>query len=150
MPQSSARRNSTRRPHLGLVCLSYSDECRFRAITRTRYLALRPRGRERQLRAIYWDNFMRLHWTIGFCARRAIRLYRCTSGLFPMSDEPIGDRLLEEMSANLAWVGRRLQRPGMRMVMHPDQFVVLNSENPNVVRNSVTILAKQAKWFDLM
>jgi UV DNA damage endonuclease len=38
----------------------------------------------------------------------------------------------------------------IRIVVHPDQFVVLNSENPKVARTSVRILEKHALAMDLM
>lgn len=137
-------------PNLGLVCLSFGPECRYRTITRTRFLALSEADRERTLVELYWDNLSRLHWTLGFCARRDIRLYRVTSALFPMSDEPLGERVMRSMAANLSSVGRRLDRLGIRMVIHPDQFVVLSSDNPKVVETSRRIMEKHALAFDLM
>ena len=137
-------------PELGLVCLSSDEQCRFRTITRTRYLSLGDQERDVQLHAIYWDNIQRLHWTLGYCARRNIRLYRATSALFPMSDEPAGEATLRLMSAALSSIGRRAKTLGIRVVLHPDQFVVLNSENPITCATSVLILEKHALAFDLM
>src|SRR5215218_5761413 len=76
-------------PHLGLVCITFSEQCRFRAITRTRFLSL---------------------------------------------DE----------------IGRRLKRLGIRVVLHPDQFVVLNRESPAVAATSRLIMDKHARAFDLL
>jgi UV DNA damage endonuclease len=137
-------------PNLGLVCLSFTEECRYRTITRSRYLGLPAGERKGVLRELYWDNLRRLHWTLGFCARRGIRLYRVTSGLFPMSDEPLGEEVLGGMAANLSAVGRRAERLGIRILNHPDQFVVLNSERPGVVETSRRIMEKHARAFDLM
>ena len=54
-------------PNFGLVCLSSTDECRYRTITRSRYLALTDdEARRRALREIYWHNLNRLHWTLRF------------------------------------------------------------------------------------
>jgi len=137
-------------PHLGLVCLSSDEQCRFRTITRTRYLSVPESDREALLRNLYWDNIQRLHWTLGYCAQRNIRLYRATSALFPMSDEGIGDRVLRSLAATLSAIGRRARYLGIRVVLHPDQFVVLNSENPSTRVISQTILKKHALAFDLM
>jgi len=138
------------RPHLGLVCITYSEECRYRTITRSRFLATGAEERERALLALYWYNLARLHWAITFCHRKGIRLYRVTSGLFPMSDEPQGEQVLRGMGANLSSVGRRVERLGVRVLGHPDQFVVLNSESPEVVRTSLKIMDKHALAFDLL
>ena len=137
-------------PELGLVCLSSDEQCRFRTITRSRYLSLEQPQRDSDLHAIYWDNVQRLHWTLGYCQRRNIRLYRATSALFPMSDEPAGEAILRGMASSLASVGRRAKALGIRVVLHPDQFVVLNSESEKTRAVSRLILEKHALAFDLM
>ena len=136
-------------PNLGLVCITDSEECRFRTITRTRLLTLPAKQQRLELLRLYWDNLSRLHWTLTFCQRRGIRLYRATSGLFPHSDGPPGVEILQSMAANLSAVGRRVERLGIRMVLHPDQFVVLNSESPQVARTSRLIMDKHARSFNL-
>ncbi len=130
--------------------MPFDESVRFRTITRTRYLALPAEHRHRALLDVYWDNLHRVHQMLTFCARRGIRLYRMTSSLFPMSDEALGTRVLTEMGANLSAVGRRADRLGIRVIVHPDQFCVLSSESPAVVRTSVTILKKHALAMDLM
>ena len=138
------------RPRLGLVCVTHSDECRFRTITRARYLTLDEDHRRAALAQVYWDNLARLHWALGFCHRRGIRLYRVTSALFPLSDETLGEAVLRSMAANLSSFGRRAERLGIRVLMHPDQFVVLNSESPAVVNTSRIILRKHGLAMDLL
>ena len=137
-------------PHLGLVCVTHGPRCRFRTITRTQFLKLVPAAQQDALHELYWSNLQRLNWTLSFCASRGIRLYRATSSLFPMSDEPLGREVLDSMGANLSAVGRRAQHLGIRVVMHPDQFVVLNSSSRAVARTSARILEKHAMWFDLL
>ena len=39
-------------------------------------------------------------------------------------------------------------RSGIRLVMHPDQFVVRNSERSEVIANSVAILEHNARVLD--
>jgi UV DNA damage endonuclease len=144
-------RNGHHIPEFGLVCITDSEECRYRTLTRSRYLAMRDDAeRTAALERLYWDNLARLHATLTFCARRRIRLYRVTSALFPLSDEPVGEAALRSLSANLSSVGRRARRLGIRVLMHPDQFVVLNSESPSVAATSALILRKHALAFDLM
>ena len=137
-------------PELGLVCLSSDEQCRFRTITRARYLSLPEEVRLKELHAIYWDNVQRLHWTLGYCARRNIRLYRATSALFPMSDEPQGEATLRSIGSMLGAIGRRAEALNIRVVLHPDQFVVLNSESESTRKTSRMILDKHAVAFDLM
>jgi UV DNA damage endonuclease len=139
-------------PKLGLVCITFSKQVRFRTITRTRYLKLSPAERETVLKELYLSNLNRLDAALSFCQEYQIQLYRMPSGLFPLSDleDEIGARILEEMSADLGQIGKRSQELGIRMVLHPDQYVVLSSDSPQVVQNSSQILAGHARTLDLL
>jgi UV DNA damage endonuclease len=141
-----------RRPHLGLVCITFSKEVRFRTMTRTRYLKLSEPERESALKQLYVENLQRLNQALTFCQQHDIQLYRLSSALFPLSDmeDEIGAKILEEMSAELAGIGQRSQELGIRLVLHPDQYVVLSSDSPQVVQSSIKILERHARTFDLM
>ncbi len=140
------------RPHLGLVCITFSKEVRFRTMTRTRYLKLSEPERESALKELYVDNLNRLDVALSFCQQHFIQLYRLPSGLFPLSDmeDEIGATILEGMSADLARIGQRSQELGIRLVLHPDQYVVLSSDSPQVVQTSIKILERHALTFDLL
>jgi UV DNA damage endonuclease len=103
-----------------------------------------------KLRELYADNLQRLSSALTFCEENGIRLYRLPSGLFPQSEEPPGFDVLEELRPRIASIGARATRAGIRLVMHPDQFVVLNSERPEVIANSIVILEHHARVFDLL
>lgn len=138
------------RPQLGLVCITASDQVRYRAMTRKRLLQLKPRERRRALRELYAVNLDRLGATLDFCASRAVRLYRLTSSLFPFADDSAGEPVLKEFTDALRRVGERAINLGIRLVIHPDQFVVLSSDSPHVIENSVKILETQARVLDLL
>jgi UV DNA damage endonuclease len=138
------------KPHFGLVCMTASEECRFRTITRTRYLRLPPAEQAAALVELYADNLRRLAAAVDFCRRNSIRLYRMPSSLFPMSDESLGRRVLTKMSPRLLEVGQAAMAAGMRIVNHPEQFVVLSSDRPEVVKTSLAILCKEALVMDLL
>ena len=140
------------RPHLGLVCVTLSKEIRFRTMTRTRYLKLSEPERESALNELYTDNLNRLDKALSFCQQHEIQLYRISSSLFPLSDleDEIGAKILEEMSADLVRIGQRAHQLGIRLVLHPDQYVVLSSDSPQVVQTSIKILERHARTFDLL
>ncbi|MBC7933005.1 MAG: UV damage endonuclease UvsE, partial [Rubrivivax sp.] len=77
-------------------------------------------------------------------------LYRMTSGLFPFADDDVGAPVLEEMADEIARTGLRATELDIRLVLHPDQFVVLSSDSPQVVANSVKILETHARVFDML
>ena len=102
------------------------------------------------MRDRYQDNLTRLLNALSFCQQENIRLYRLISNLFPFADEPVGAAVLEEFAEAMREVGVRSRQWGIRLVLHPDQFVVLNSERPEVIVNSLKILRTHAWIFDLL
>jgi len=137
-------------PQLGLVCITASDKVRYRAITRKRLLSLAPTEQAKVLRELYAENLRRLNNAIAFCAANNINLYRVTSALLPFADDSIGEDILTEFTEELAKIGDRAQKLDIRIVIHPDQFVVLSSDKPEVIENSIKILNTHAKILDLL
>nr|WP_290222204.1 UV DNA damage repair endonuclease UvsE [Trichocoleus desertorum] len=137
-------------PELGLVCITSSNQVRYRAMTRKRLLQLELPEQERALRELYADNLRRFNLALDFCVEQGIRLYRLTSALFPFADEAIGEAILLEFQEVLRETGDRAQALEIRVVIHPDQFVVLSSDKPDVIDNSIKILRAQARTFDLL
>jgi UV DNA damage endonuclease len=58
--------------------------------------------------------------------------------------------VLGPLAGTLARSGQRAMEGNIRLVMHPDQFVVLSSDSPEVVANSVKILQMHADIMDLL
>ncbi len=137
-------------PELGLVCITTSDAVRFRTVTRKRLLQLAETEQEKILRELYADNLKRLDKAIDFCAANGIKLYRMTSALFPFADTALGEAVLRSMTEELRNTGDRALCLGIRLVLHPDQFVVLSSDKLSVVENSIKILATHALILDML
>jgi UV DNA damage endonuclease len=141
---------STGRPELGLVCITASDAVRYKTMTRKRLLEFDEATQREKLRELYAENLARLGKAVEFCSANDIRLYRLSSGLFPFADEPFGMEVLEEFRSKLAATGQFALRKGLRLVIHPDQYVVLSSDSPEVICNSVKILKMHAAILDLL
>jgi UV DNA damage endonuclease len=138
-------------PNLGLVCITHSQAVRYRTLTLSRYKYLPQGERPRVLENLYRHNLEVLRKALHFCAGKEIRLYRVTSVLLPLSDlaDGVGESILETLTAELAGVGRLASQLGIRMVIHPDQYVVLSSDAGAVVENSIRVLEHHAWVFDL-
>lgn len=137
-------------PRLGLVCVTISKEIRYRTITRKRLLEASPERQRALLDDIYRDNIQTFDNALRYCEREGISLYRIPSSIFPFADEDFGKEVLEKFSATLGASGTRATTQGIRLVMHPDQFVVLSSDSQDVVANSVKILQMHADIMDLL
>lgn len=137
-------------PHLGLVCITVSKDIRYRTVTRTRLHAQSPEAQAKILEDIYRDNLQTLDGALRYCEGAGIALYRLPSSIFPFADTPEGLAILQTLAGSLARTGKRALQAGIRLVMHPDQFVVLSSDSPAVVANSVRILQMHADIMDLL
>ncbi len=137
-------------PKLGLVCITASKDVRFKTTTRKRLLQLEPETQAQILRELYAENLRRLRVAIEFCHSRNISLYRMGSGMFPFADDTVGEAVLPEFAEPMQAVGQRAEQLGVRLVLHPDQFVVLSSDRPEVIENSIKILATHARVMDML
>jgi len=137
-------------PELGLVCITVSKDIRYRTVTRKRLLEQSDAGQRKLLDEIYRDNIQTLDGALAYCQREGIRLYRMPSSIFPFFDEDVGREVMQPLAPALARTGARATQMGLRLVMHPDQFVVLSSDSPEVVANSVKILQMHADIMELL
>lgn len=136
--------------NLGLVCITNSEDVRYKTTTRKNLLSLDEAAQKEKLRTIYTENIARLKKAVEFCLTNDINLYRMTSALFPFSDEAMGAEILEEFAGELGEIGTDALTRNLRLVLHPDQFVVLSSDSDTVIENSVKILKMHAKTMDLL
>ena len=137
-------------PALGLVCITSDREIRYRTITRTRLFTLSRETQIETLESIYRDNISTLGRAIDYCVARKIGMYRIPSGLFPSSEDNPGRDVLESLAPLLEAVGTQAIAAGIRLVMHPDQFVVLSSLSDAVVANSIAILEHHARVLSML
>lgn len=138
-------------PRYGLVCLTVGPELRFRTVTLSRYRALSVPEREEKLLSLYRENIRILRSAAGYCAARGIRLYRMSSSLFPMLDlkgDDVGEAVLSSLSQELLDAGAAFRAAGIRVLMHPEQFIVLNSDRPEVRVSSLHALQSHARVMD--
>ena len=84
--------------NLGLVCITTTDDVRFKTITRKRLLTFDEKTQAETLRNLYKENLERLEKAIDFCLANEINLYRMSSKLFPFADDEMGKEILTEFA----------------------------------------------------
>ena len=107
-----------------------------------------------------WQQNPHLRVSLGYLCeifaylrKHKIHMYRMSSDLAPYQthpDMPQFHRMIDECRDDLAWVGNIARTQDLRLSFHPSQFIVLNSENPELTRKSVADLVSQAEMLDLM
>lgn len=88
-----------------------------------------------------------------YLARQNITMYRMTSDLAPYvthPDMPQFHGQIRECAADLRDLGDAARQQGLRLSMHPSQFIVLNSPDPALVEKSVADLLAGAEILDAM
>lgn len=88
-----------------------------------------------------------LQWNV----ENKIYFFRIGSQLIPFASHPVckfkWQRHFEE---DFLKIGNFIKKHGIRVTMHPDQFIVLNSKNQSVVRRSISELEYHCQVLDLM
>jgi UV DNA damage endonuclease len=124
---------------------------KFRSATHAYVRKLEPSAASAYVSGIALDNAQSLCDVLEYCARLGIRAFRISSQLFPLATHPESGYTLETLAQG-GEVRRRLRvareiaaTNGIRLSLHPDQFVVLNSVRPEVVTSAVGELEWQAQ-----
>jgi UV DNA damage endonuclease len=82
-----------------------------------------------------------------------IRMYRMTAGLVPYATHPELTQFrgqVEECETELAELGRLAAELDLRLSSHPGQYIVLNSEDPDIRASAARDLELQAELFAAM
>ncbi len=136
---------------LGLCCIFKAEPIRFRRTT-ARYLSgFAVDEQRRRLSEICLANAESLNQALAFCHENGIGDFRVNSQILPLkthpdvgydvSDLPDGDRIIKTFKACKTFA----KNHHIRTTFHPDQFIVLSSPGPEVVKRSVADLNYQAE-----
>ncbi|HEY8198050.1 MAG TPA: UV DNA damage repair endonuclease UvsE [Gemmatimonadales bacterium] len=141
---------------LGLCCQFLDSPIQFRTATHRYVATLEPAGRQAYLADIAGHNAGALAAAIERCHELGIGAFRMTSGILPLATHPQSGYTLDELdpSGGIAgayqWAGALAQAYDIRLSLHPDQFVVLNSEREPVVKSALRELELQAEVAELV
>ncbi len=136
---------------LGLCCQFIAQPIKFSTTTATA-LARQPRREQlARLAALGTANAASLLAALKFCAANGIQSFRIISPILPVKTHPtVGYRMEElpgaqELVAQFRRCGEFARAQGIRTGFHPDQFVVLNSPDADIVGRSIADIESQAE-----
>lgn len=136
---------------LGLCCVFAEQPIKFRTTTATAAGKLTRQKRLEKLAGLCLDNARTLLASLDYCHRHNIGCFRVNSQILPIKTHPqLGYKIADlpggkEIVSQFEQCGEFARQHGLRTTFHPDQFVVLNSPRPQVVRNSVSEIEYQAE-----
>ena len=96
-------------------------------------------------------NLTCLRQILEWNAEHGLLFFRMGSDIVPFGSHEVNTYPWQEhFKAEFQALGDFIKAQGMRISFHPDQFVVLNSPDANIVRKSVSELVYQGSMLDLM
>jgi UV DNA damage endonuclease len=136
---------------LGLCCMFRDHPVKFVTTTATAISRMKRPDALAKLSRLCLENADALLASLQFCADHGIGCFRVNSQILPIrthpacgysvADLPEADEIVRRFKACGAFVKKRK----LRTCFHPDQFVVLNSQRPEVVASSIRELEYQAE-----
>lgn len=106
---------------------------------------------DQRMQEIIAANLSCLDKTLAYNIAHGLLFFRITSDLVPFaSHEVCTFSWQKHFKRELARLGRIIREAGMRISMHPDQFVLLNSPEMRIVEASIAELAYHCEVLDLM
>lgn len=141
-------------PKLGLCCISLDSGFKFRTMTVKRFKQLDEKAAMANLREVCMHNIWVVIGNIKYCAEKGIAHYRIPCSLFPVLSYLMKDwkDLPDSYGIKdlLAQVGPLAHRLGVRLSVHPDQFVSLGSKSEEVRKKSIYEFVFQAEILQAM
>jgi len=130
---------------IGYPCLNRSIGC-----TPGRTFRLASYSAERLAETVRW-NLDCLALILKFNRDNGLLFFRVTSDLVPFASHPVcAFPWSEQFTPQFAALGGFIRGNGMRISMHPDQFTLINSPDPDIFRRSAAELAYHARVLDLL
>lgn len=127
---------------LGYVSLPVTIEVTAsKMLTLTNYKELGVKRGEEKRTKIFEENLESFLNILKYNKANNIYFYRMTSHLVPLLTYPKSyDNILIKHKSKLQEIGDFIKENNMRVDMHPDQYLVLNSINPSVVESTILSL----------
>jgi UV DNA damage endonuclease len=124
----------------GLYCQFLDTPIKFRTATHRYVAGLAPDEGRAYLAGIARDNAAALAQAVARCDELGVGAFRINSQILPLATHPVSGYTLADLDADetgtleraFADVRPLAQELGIRLSLHPDQFVVLNSEREAV------------------
>ena len=97
------------------------------------------------------DNLIHLNQILKYNVKNNLLFFRISSDLIPFASHPICKfSWYKFFQSEFKQIGDYIKKHSIRITMHPDQFVILNSPDNKIVENSINELKYHCKVLDTM
>lgn len=141
---------------LGLCCKFYETPIKFSTTTAKYLSTLSVNDRKNKISKLCLDNSKALLKSLEYCNSNGIGSFRINSKILPLKTHPEFNYNLkdladyEEIFKTFKACRTYASNNDIRMTFHPDQFILLSSENADVTQRSIEELRYQAMLSDLI
>ncbi len=141
---------------LGLCCIFKNEPIKFRIVTAKRLAAFEREEQLKMLGELCLHNARSLKSALQYCSANGIGDFRVLSQINPLRTHPVaGYRLndlpnYEEIRKTYLHCRRFTRKHNLRTGFHPDQFIVLSTPHPEVLKASLAELAYQSQIAELI
>ena len=148
--------SSNKRIRFGLCCIFQQEPIKFRHITAKTLKSITRPEQLLRLSEICLHNIQSLYKSLQYVSVNDIGAFRILSPLFPRYTHPEVAYTLDDLSAGesikqeLGRIRKFRKKRDIRLSFHPDQFNVLSSPRPEVIRNTMRELEYQGLLADLV
>ncbi|OGR45039.1 MAG: UV damage repair endonuclease UvsE [Elusimicrobia bacterium GWA2_61_42] len=136
---------------LGLCCKFEKEPIKFLTATALHVLKLKPAERKEKLAGLCLANAGALAAAIKYCAANGIGSFRVNSQVLPLKTHPAAGYAVEDLPGGAGIIkafkncGALARKLGIRLTFHPDQFILLSSEDEAITAASIKELEYQAE-----
>ena len=141
---------------LGLCCIFKEEPIKFRITTAKRLLTFQREEQLELLGELCLHNARTLKTALQYCVENGIGDFRVMSQINPLRTHPEAGYQLQDLPNHPLIRQTYLecrqfnQINKIRSTFHPDQFIVLSTPHPQVLRSSLAELAYQAEIAELI
>ena len=97
------------------------------------------------------DNLTHLNQILKYNVKNILLFFRISSGLIPFASHPICKfSWYKFFQSEFKQIGDYIKKYNIRITMHPDQFVILNSPDNKIIENSINELKYHSQVLDTM
>ncbi|OHB54667.1 MAG: UV damage repair endonuclease UvsE [Planctomycetes bacterium GWF2_50_10] len=130
---------------IGYPCINYSIERKGTSTFR-----LKSYSPQRLIETVEF-NLVYLRQMLEYNLAHEIYFFRISSGLVPFASHPVCKFNWQgHFAESFAEIGKFIKKHKMRINMHPDQFVLINSIDEDVLKRSVAELEYHAQVLELL
>ncbi len=135
----------------GMIRLGYAAQNMTIPATTNHSLRLAGVRDVEKVRGLVWENLLALETIVRWNAEHGVALFRIGQGLVPFASHPAFPYDWEEEHGDdLRGIGGLARDLGVRLSMHPAQFINPGSPNPETVGRSLDELRYAARVLDLL